>query len=333
MSIGATLMASLLVVLDRPSTWPLALVTFLLRGGWLVVVAPIVVLPTAGGLANVVAPMVEDIAFGRRTEEVIGLVGVTVLVALVWLIGGGLIAAIAEVEAVRRIAGEPPRDGGTAADGGPGWPPGGSDPSIGDRGSVGPGWRVLVLRLIALVPLAIALAFGGYRLVTVAYRELTVPSDVALPVAWRIVSGAADGLALILVTWLFSEAVGALGARRVVQRGEGVRSALRGALRRIGIVPIRTTLLAIASTVVLIVIMAIGALASGAVWDALRSALGEGDITLGSVVLVVAFVAVFGGGLVLISLVAAWRVAIWTLEIDPRLAGTFGGGDGTRSGD
>jgi hypothetical protein len=327
-------MASLLAVLDRPSTWPLALVTFLLRGGWLVVVAPIVVLPTAGGLANVLAPMVEDIAFGRRTDEVIGLVGVAALVAVVWLIGGGLIAAIAEVEVVRRIAGEPQGDGEPVPDGGPtGGLPGGGDPLGDQRGSVGPGWRVLVLRLIALVPLAVALAFGGFRLVTVAYRELTVPSDVALPVAWRIVSGAADGLALIIVAWLFSEAVGALGARGVVQRGEGVRSALRGALRRVGRMPIRTTLLATASTVVLIAIVAIAALASGAIWDALRSALGEGDITLGSVVLVVTFVAVFGGGLVLIALVAAWRAAIWTLETDPRLAGTFGGGDGTRSGD
>jgi hypothetical protein len=311
-------MASLLAVLDRPSTWPLALVSFLLRGGWLVVVAPIVVLPTAGGLANVVAPVVEDIAFGRRTDEVVGMVGVTALVVIVWLIGGGLLAAMAEVEAVRRIAGEAPRD---------------AEPSQDAQGSLGPGWRVLAVRLIALIPLAIALALGGYRLVTVAYRELTVPSDVALPVAWRIVIGAVDGLALIVVAWLFGEAVGALGARRVVQRGAGVRAGLRGALRRAGHVPIRTTLLAVDSSAVLVVILAIAALASGAIWDALRSALGDGDITLGSVILVVAFVAVFAGGLVLIALVTAWRTAIWTLETDPRLAGTFGGGGGTRSGD
>jgi len=46
-SLGATLSGSLLAVLDRPSTWPLALAGFLIRGGWLLVVAPIVVLPTA----------------------------------------------------------------------------------------------------------------------------------------------------------------------------------------------------------------------------------------------------------------------------------------------
>ena len=175
--------------------------------------------------------------------------------------------------------------------------------------------------------------FGGYRLVSVGYRELTVPSDVVSPVGLRILTGAADGLALIVVAWLFGETIGALGARGVVLRGEGVRSGLRGALRRLGRVPHRTTLLAVASTVVMVAIVAIVSLASGAIWDALRSTLADGDISVGSVVLVVAFVAVFGGGLVLLALVSAWRAAIWTLEAAPWLAGTFGGGDRSRSGD
>ena len=71
MGIGATAVAALLAILERPSTWLLGLVGFLVRGGWLIVLGPIVVLPTAVGLANVVAPLVEDIAFGRRSDEVI----------------------------------------------------------------------------------------------------------------------------------------------------------------------------------------------------------------------------------------------------------------------
>ena len=69
MSIWATLGASLLAVLARPSTWAFGLLGFLVRGGWLLVVAPIVVVPTPIGLANIVAPVLEDIAFGRRTTE------------------------------------------------------------------------------------------------------------------------------------------------------------------------------------------------------------------------------------------------------------------------
>ena len=46
MSAGAALVASLMVTLANPATWVLGLVTFLLRGGLLVVLAPIVVIPS-----------------------------------------------------------------------------------------------------------------------------------------------------------------------------------------------------------------------------------------------------------------------------------------------
>ena len=60
MSIWGTLGASLLAVLARPSTWAFGLLGFLVRGGWLLVVAPFVVVPTPIGLANIVAPVLED---------------------------------------------------------------------------------------------------------------------------------------------------------------------------------------------------------------------------------------------------------------------------------
>ena len=88
MSLGATLSGSLLAVLDRPSTWPLALAGFLIRGGWLLVVAPIVVLPTAVGLANVIAPLLEDIAFGRRVGDLVVLIVLALVVVVGWLLGG-----------------------------------------------------------------------------------------------------------------------------------------------------------------------------------------------------------------------------------------------------
>ena len=37
-------------------------------------------------------------------------------------------------------------------------------------------WRILAVRVIALVPLAIALTWGAVRIVDATYRELTVPS-------------------------------------------------------------------------------------------------------------------------------------------------------------
>ena len=107
MNLGATLIGSLLAVLARPATWPLALLGFLVRGGWLLIVAPIVVVPTPVGLANILAPLLEDVAFGRRTAELTALVAVVIVIAVGWLIVGGVVAAVAEADGIRRAARAP----------------------------------------------------------------------------------------------------------------------------------------------------------------------------------------------------------------------------------
>lgn len=307
MNVGATLIASLLAVLARPATWPLALLGFLVRGGWLLIVAPIVVVPTPVGLANIVAPLLEDVAFGRRTGELMALVAVVVVAAIAWLIAGGLAAAIAEADGVRRIADEE----------GFHW----------QGGSVA--WRIAGVRLIAHLPLAIGAAWAAVRIVSVAYRELTVPSDVTVPAAWRIVAGAPDAFAIVAVTWLVGEIVGALATRRIVLAGDGARAALRAAIGRVRADPARMLTLGIAGTAALVVVLATTGLAAGATWNALGAALSIGDASTATTVLLLVFVGLFGGGLVLIGLVCAWRAAIWTMV----MGGTFGGGNDSRSGD
>jgi hypothetical protein len=306
-SIGATLSGALLAVLARPSTWPLALLGFLVRGGWLLIVAPIVVVPTPVGLANVIAPLLEDIAFGRRTAEVIGLTLVTLAIVVVWLIGGGLVAAAVEADGARRIADEegiPSQRGPTA-------------------------WRIVATRLTADLPLAVGATWAVVRIVSVAYRELTVPSDVTAPAAWRIVAGAPDAFAILFLTWFFGEIVGAIGARRIVLRGDGVGGALRVGLRRLLREPARMIVLGLAGTASLMVVLAVTGLAVSATWNALGGALSMGDAAPATTLLVLLFVALFSGGLVLLGLACAWRAAIWTID----MGGTFGGGSGSRSGD
>ncbi|HET9084027.1 MAG TPA: hypothetical protein VFN41_06440 [Candidatus Limnocylindrales bacterium] len=317
MGIGATAVAALLAVLERPVTWLLALVGFLVRGGSLVVLAPIVVLPTAVGLANVVAPLVEDIAFGRRTDEVITAGLMTLVVGLVWLIGGGLLAAAAEVEGVRRtiegLGDPPPRDA-----------------------LPHPVWRVLAVRSVTLVPLAIALAWSGFRLVSVGYRELTVPSDVATPISFRILVGAPDAILAIVLTWLFAEIAGGLAARRIVLDGANVRTAVRTSLRDLRRDGGRLVVLALLSAVVLVATTAVTGIATGTVWDGLRAALADRDLTFGAVARLVLFVGLFAASLVILGLTTAWRSAVWTVVVardGGPAAGTFGGGTGTRSGD
>ncbi len=321
MSVGATLVAALLAVLDRPSTWALGLAGFLVRGGVVLVAAPIVVLPTAGGLANILAPLLEDVAFGRRTIELAGTVAIALAGVVVWVVGGGLLAALAEVEAARRVAAD--LDG---------LPPAG--PVVGRAiGALDRGWRVVAVRLAALFPFVLALAWGASRIAAVGYRELTVPSDVTVPVSWRIAIGAPDAIIGILLTWLVGETVGAMAARRVALYDERARDALRQAVRRIVRAPRRPLGLAAIGVLVGAAVVAATALATGTAWEGVRIAFGRGDASAATIALLVVFVGLFAGGLLLIGLTAAWRGAMWTVEAVAEEDRTFGGGTGSRTGD
>ena len=71
----------------------------------------------------------------------------------------------------------------------------------------------------------------------------------------------------------------------------------------------------------------------GAALDQLRSGFASGDASIGTTVVLVVFVGLFAGGLVLVALTSAWRIAIWTVDAVPAGDGTFGGVGDTRSGD
>ena len=72
MRLGAALTGALLTTLATPLTWPLALATFLLRGGFLLVLLPIVVLPSPVGLGNLLAPILMTVVFQGMSVEVVG---------------------------------------------------------------------------------------------------------------------------------------------------------------------------------------------------------------------------------------------------------------------
>ena len=321
MGFSNTLVVALLAVLERPWTWVVGLVGFLVRGGWLLVLAPIVVLPTAVGIANVVAPWLQDVVFGRRTEDVITVSLASLLVIVGWLAAGGVLAAAAEVESIGATA--------RALHGGEV----GKGPASGARAM----WRVLGVRLITLVPLGLALAWATIRFVNVGYRELTDPSDVASPAAYRILAGAPDAVLAVVVTWLLAEILGGIAARRVVLDDDGVRAALAAGSRHLRRRPARLFGLAVVSAAVLVTVLAVTALGTGTTWDALRAVLADRDASIGTSLTLLLFVGLFAGSLVLLALTSAWRSAVWTVEVDGAdrtvAAGTFGGGDDTRSGD
>ena len=307
MTVGATLVASLLLALARPRTWPLALATFLLRGGFLLVLAPIVVLPSAVAVGNVLTPLLSTAVF-RGLAAIAGALALVGVWALLWLCGAGLIAAAAESEQARMVA----RDDEA-------WPAGRAPHDLVPAGHPAP--RVLIVRLVAHLPLLLALSWGAIRIVAVTYRELTVPSDVGVALVIRVADGATDAVVVVVTAWLLGETVGGIAARRVVLNGEGVPSALGGATMRLLRYPLRCGVLATVPLVTLLFVLGAAGVAGSATWDALRAALSFGTEGVTALVLVVVLVMLFAGALVLIAVISAWRAAVWTVD----WAGTFGG--------
>lgn len=305
MTPGAVLTASLLASLARPSTWVLALLGFLIRGGFVLVLVPIVAVPSAVGLANVLAPTLTSMVFGGLSPEIVTLVVVAVVAVSAWLVLGGLLAVSAEAEAVRHIALD-------------------EEHVVVARSGVarsGAALRVFLARVLAALPLAVALGVGAVRVVAVAYRELTVPSEVAVPVAVRVIRGAPDAMAAIILAWLVAEVVGGLAARRVLLAGEGPTGAVASAAIHVLRHPLRVAVEVLVPLVLLAAVIAPSAVAAAVTWDAIRGAIASDAGPVAVIALLFAFVGLWSGGLVLIGMVSAWRGAVWTVE----MARTFGG--------
>lgn len=314
-SLLASLVVSLLATLANPSTWIMALAGFLVRGGIVLVLAPIVVVPSAVGLANLVAPTLTAMVFGGISGEVLTTAVLIVVAGASWLVLGGLAAAAVEAEGARVIAREEDDVAGSGRSGRP--------------TRSGTTMRILLARALAAGPLVIALATGSIRVVAVAYRELTVPSDVAAPLVLRVVRGAPEAIAWIVLAWILAEILGALAARRIVLAGDGVIAALGGSVHQIVRSPLRAVVAFVVPLVVLVGVLVPSAAASVTGWDTVRSTIANdsGPVAVGAWIVI--FVGLWAGGLVLIGMACAWRSAIWTLET----ARTFGGVSTGRPGD
>ena len=312
MTTGKVLTGALLATLAAPATWPLALAAFLLRGGILLVALPIVVLPTTVGIGNAVAPALTPVAFGSISAELIVTVVAIALGALAWLIVGGWLAATLEAEATRIVASDDDLVARSRA-AGPGAPPAG--------GRVA--GRILVARLLASLPLALALALGSVRFVVVAYRELTSPLDVGRSVALRVLLGAPEVVIAVVASWIFAEIVGALAARRITLADSGVRVALRHAVETCLRQPLTTLARFGLPTLALALILVPSSLAAASAFGGTGALLGEGSDPFRVLISVVVFVALWAIGLVLTSVVCAWRGAVWTVA-EAAGEGTFG---------
>ena len=239
--------------------------------------------------------------------------------SLGWLVIGGWAAAALEAEGARIVArvssDDRPASGATA-----------------DSARIAV--RIMAARILAYVPLMLALAWASVRVVWTAYLELTNPSDASVSIVVRILRSSPDVLVALVLAWMVGEMRrGGRGSTDHPRSRRHLDRACAAGSGRASADPLAT---------------ARALLAPDAGPDrrprAMRpsprpppgprsaTVLGDGSDAIRVLVSVVLFVAVWIVGLVLTAVVCAWRAAVWTMA-DVLERRTFGGSSDRRPGD
>lgn len=310
---GSVLLGALVVAFVRPAAWPMALAGFLARGGVLVMLLPVLVIPTPTGIANAVGGPVSSFLFGSPSPSLVALLAAMVAVVLALAVGGAVVAGWSErtgiLQALRAAAEE------------------GFVPARHARLTGGGGIASLAaLRLLGLVPPLAALVLSAPVLYDAFYRELILPDELRSPLALRILRDVPGAVLAVTATWLVADAAASLAVRRHVLERRSLAGAWWagwvGLVRRPGRV-IGTALATVGLTIGLVgPAVVAGALA----WVRVRDLLREDREPVAIVLGVVLFVTLWLGALVLAAVAATFRSAAWTFEV-VRV------GDAGRSGD
>jgi hypothetical protein len=324
--------AALLLAAGRPALWLYALVAFLARGGLLVLALPIVVLPTFLGIANVVGPA--SVSAAGASPRLVALIAAGVAGMTVLVVVGTAIAAAAETALHRATVAPDPADAVEPA--GPGGAPAhlgmpGADGTPAPDGqterggsfmvrapAVGAGRataRVFALRVALLVPVVAVAALAVPAWVSVAYRELTLPSDVAAPLLLRVLAGAPLASSAVLIAWLGAEIVGGFATRRAVLFDASAARALGSAIVDPFRAPMGTTATVVVALGLSVLALVPGMWATGVAWSAARRILG-GEIDAVAVLgIALALAAAWLAALVLSGIAAAARATLVTAEL------------------
>lgn len=299
MSAVAVLGESLLAVLAHRRWWILSLAGFLVRGGLLLLLVPLIPLPTTAALANALGPTLVGFVFGGPSASFLVFVGVIVGASLIWFVCSGIAGSVIDGVLIREAS---------------------AHASLADRHlpTVGRFWTRLAVRWLAHVPTAAALIWGAATLVDAAYTELVSPGDPALPVALRVVLRAPTAVALVVAAWALGEATGGIAVRRV-SWGAGIRRALAssvaGLLRPSGVAVFLVTSLGLAAAV------GAGAIATGVAYDQARILLLDDGPLVAQLLALGMLSAAWIGTVVLVAIATAWRATAWTFETGRRHRG------------
>ena len=289
---GGILATATLLTFLRPSAWVVALAGFLARGGVILVVAPIVVVPSLSGLVTAFGPLVNRLVLGGFDPEIvvtalIVIVAIAVAIVLLLLIGGTVDGW---------MIGHAAADLGVEV-------PSGARPTAA---------RLAAARLIAHAPLVVAFIMLLGPVVTVTYDELLVPGDLGTPVFLRIAASIPVPIAIVVIAAVLCDALGALAVRAIALGGASVAGSIPRGLSTIVRRPIDVAIALVASLVVLVVLVAPALIAAGVAFDGLGRLLADDAGAPTIVAAVVLLVGSWLGGLLLAGIAGAWRSYAWT---------------------
>jgi hypothetical protein len=289
------MLGALAATLARPDWWALALAAFLVRGGFLVILLPILSGPTAAGLVTTFSPLAESVVLGRPSLEGALLGSAALLALLAGLAAVGLAGAWLDLALVREATEDEDIDAG--------WRPV-------HRSSI----NALSIRLTAHLPTLFALAYGFLRTIDVAYDEFTAPSNNGVQIVDRVVARVPDVVLIVLVAWLLGETIGALAARRAAAGVPATRALLRSIRQVLGVRGIATL---VVTTAVLGGMLLAFLLAAGRAWEHLRGYLLDGADGVQLWAALALLVATWVLGLAVLGAGLAWRATAWTAEMTP----------------
>lgn len=284
--------SALLSTLGRPEWWAMGLAAFLVRGGILLVLLPIVSTPTVAGVVGALAPIVEPIALGRPTLEGAVFGAVAVAAVALGLLAAGLAGSWLDLALLREAADD-------------------EDLELRWRPARRSAAGALAIRLAAHTPTLLAIGYGFVRVVDVAFEEFTSPTNPGIAIESRVLARVPDVVLVVLVAWLLGETVGALAARRTAA-GQRPVTALVVSLRQVASVRGLATL-ALTSAVLVALFLAF-LVAAGRAWEHLRGYLIVGVDATQLWAAVVLLVATWVLGLSIAGAALAWRATAWTAE-------------------
>ena len=313
----ARLSTALAIVASQPRLWLLGMVGFLLRGGVLLLVVPIVVLPTQVEARLLIGNYLGSTGF---TGSFWVLLAATAVCAAVLSVAVLLVLARLELSAFERLM---------------------EDPEMVDHAAFEPtqpsrsGRRRLMLRLFGLQVLTfVAVIAAAAPLASAvgqnAFEEIVRPSSSA-SIYVRVLGGVGEQLYLFLIALVAIEMISALATRELLVRATGWRGnpsprrlwlapAIGSALARAVLAPLRTLGTAaigwVATAAVLI--PALGAISIA--WQAVRAtfltSVGFSDTreVLGMFLVALGLSAAFVLATALAGFASALRATLWSIE-------------------